>query len=101
MIQVALPEQVVEKVRDTAAQEGTDLSDMIERALDHYLAHSSPEEKARETSTTIPRWRKKRQQIEEEQRAYKEQHARILANHAGQYIAMVQGKIIDHEMAHN
>lgn len=40
---------------------------------------------------------KRLDQIDREQRTYEAQHARLLALYAGQYIAMRQGQVVDHD----
>ncbi len=93
MIQVSLPEHTIGKLRQAAERKGTDISELLDRAIERYLAD--------EPSIPDQGWGTERDgqiaQIEREQRAYEAQHKRLLVKYGGQYIAMRQGKVVDHD----
>ena len=104
MIQVALPEQVVEKLQAVADQEGSELADVLVEAVEQYIALSSPvttqtgEDEVpawKAAPPNAPRWLEQRRLIQVEQRAYEKQHQQLLAKYAGQYIAMYHGEVVD------
>lgn len=93
MIQVSLSEQTVEKLRLAAAARGADISELLDQVIEQYLANESalqgkPREKAKDERLEL---------IEREQAAYEAQHSRLLETYAGQYIAMWQGQVVDHD----
>jgi len=94
MIQVSLSEHTIGKLRQMAERKGTDISELLDRAIERYLAD--------EPSIPDQGWGVERDgqiaQIEREQQAYETQHKRILEAYAGQYIAMRHGKVVDHDL---
>ena len=93
MIQVSLPEHTIGKLRQAAERKGTDISELLDRAVERYLADEPP----------IPGqvWEVEQDeqiiQIEREQQAYETQHKRLLAKYGGQYIAMRHAKVVDYD----
>jgi hypothetical protein len=93
MVQVSLPEHTIGKLRQMAERKGTDISELLDRAIERYLAD--------EPSIHDQGWEVEQDgqiaQIEREQQAYEAQHKRLLVKYGGQYIAMRQGKVVDHD----
>jgi len=108
MIQISLPEQVVERLQAMADQEGSPLTDVLAEAVEQYItrvaSHTTPSDEAdltvsrQNTPPEIPYWLEQRRKIEIEQRAYEKQHRQILTDYRGQYIAMYHGKIVDSDV---
>ena len=92
MTQVSLPERTIGKLRKLAEKKDTDISALLNRAIERYLADESiqDEERGMEQDAQVA-------QIEREQQAYEAQHERLLAKYNGHYIAMRQGKVVDHD----
>jgi hypothetical protein len=97
MTQVTLPEEVVDRLRSAAAEEGTDVSGVLERAVEYYLAHGSRSNIPEANQGDERNLNEEERQIEREQRSYEAQHATIFASYAGQYIVMHDGQLVDHD----
>ena len=93
MIQVSLPEHTIGKLRQAAERKGTDISELLDRAIERYLA----EEPAIHDQDGRVEQDERIAQIEREQQAYETQHKRLLAKYDGQYIAMRKGKVVDYD----
>lgn len=93
MIQVSLSEHTIGKLRQMAERKGTDISELLDQAVERYLAD--------EPSIPDQGWEVEQDgqiaQIEREQQAYETQHNRLLAKYGGQYIAMRHAKVVDHD----
>jgi metal-responsive CopG/Arc/MetJ family transcriptional regulator len=93
MIQVSLSEHIIGKLRQMAERKGTDISELLDRAIERYLAD--------EPSIPDQGWGVERDgqiaQIEREQQAFETQHKRLLEKYGGQYIAMRHSKVVDHD----
>lgn len=98
MIQVALPELVVEKLQAVADREGSDLADVLAEAVEQYIALSPPAP-AQADEKEIPAWKvrleEQKRLIDEEQKKYEAQHPELFKQYAGQYIAMHLGEVVD------
>ena len=84
MPQVSLPERTAEKLRQAAAIKGTDISELLGWVVERYLI----EEPVMGDKTGVTEQDEQIAIIEREQRAYETQHARLLGQYAGEYIAM-------------
>ncbi|HRJ41535.1 MAG: hypothetical protein KJZ86_15805 [Caldilineaceae bacterium] len=98
MIQVALPELVVEKLQAVADREGSELADVLAEAVEQYIALSPPV-RAQADKTDMPAWKvrleEQKRRIDAEQKKYEAQHPELFQRYAGQYIAMYQGEVVD------
>jgi predicted transcriptional regulator len=112
MINVALSDQVAKKLQAAARQRQVDPSALMEDALDAFLA-GEPEDEAEVVAsrsskavepapgaagatTDSEAWdQRQRQAIAGETQAYLRQHAALLAQYHGRYIAMLEGKVVD------
>jgi metal-responsive CopG/Arc/MetJ family transcriptional regulator len=98
MTQVTLPDEVVAKLRKAAEQEGTELSELLERAVDYYVAQTAqPANEAEDDQAQKLSWEEQKRRIEEEQQAFEAQHERLSREYVGEHIAMYQGQVVDHD----
>lgn len=112
MIHITLSETVAQKLQAAAQRRKVDPSVLVEDALDAFLAgepkseaetvafHSSkvgaPALDATGATIDSEAWdQRQRQAIARESRAYIQQHAALLAQYHGRYIAMMEGKVVD------
>lgn len=93
-MQVSLPEQTAEKLQQAAASRGMDATQLLVQLVEEYLADQAPPERRPESPAQAEQQRK----IEREERHYEAQHAELLALYQGQYIAMHDGKVVDHDV---
>lgn len=94
MIPVSLSEQTVEKLCQVAAIRGTGMSDLLDQVVEQYLADELAFRGRAGEETKDERL----EQIEREQKAYEARHNHLLETYAGQYIAMRQGQVVDHDV---
>jgi Family of unknown function (DUF5678) len=80
MIELALSDETVTQVRKMAAQIGEQPETLVERAVRQYLRA--------ETQRAIHR----------EAEAFRAQHAELLSQYPGRYVAMVQGRVVDDDL---
>ena len=92
-IPVSLSGHTIGKLRQMAERKGTDISELLDWAIERYLAD--------EPSIQDQGWGAEQDeqiaQIEREQQAYESQHKRLLVKYGGQYIAMRHAKVVDHD----
>ena len=79
MIQISLPEHTMEKLERAAQMRGTDVSELIDQIIEQYISND------------------KLSQINQEQSSFEAQHALLLEKYAGQYVAMYNGGVVDHD----
>lgn len=79
-MQISLPAALVEELAQTAETQQTDLTTVMIQAVEHYLRVQA------------------QQAIDREQRAYAAQHAQLASRYAGEYIAMYQERLVDHDL---
>ena len=78
-IQLSLPEHIVDKLRQAATLREMDIPRLLDKVVGQYLEENGVA------------------QIEKEQQAYEAQHAQLLEQYTGEYIAMQHGQVIDHD----
>ncbi|HEY54006.1 MAG TPA: hypothetical protein G4N94_11165 [Caldilineae bacterium] len=93
MTQIELSNYAFQILRKASAWRGADMGDLLEQAVRGYFAADAPRDMA-----TDEAWNGQRQQIELEQQSFVAQHDALLQAYAGQYIAMFQGSVVDHDM---
>lgn len=111
MIQVSLPDEMVEQLQAVADREGSELADVLAEAVEQYVARTAPHcgpadeiDTTEATASTLiaqsdnTYWLEQERKIAIEQQAYEEQHPRILAQYRGHYIAMHRGEIVDSDV---
>lgn len=87
-MQISLSESTFERLRRVAKKKKTGVSDLLNLVVENYLAHE-PEAELKPDARLI--------QIEREQHAFETQHVDLLKQYAGQYIAMHEGRVVDHD----
>jgi hypothetical protein len=80
MAQISLTGRTLESLQRVAARKGTGIGDLLNSIIEKYVA----DERLR--------------QIDREQQAFEAQHNQLRKRYRGQYIAMSQGRVIDHDM---
>jgi predicted transcriptional regulator len=79
MLTVTLKPDVAEQVRQLAEGAHIDAEAIVDEALRTYLAQA---------------WKEK---LEAETQAFQQQHAALLKQYRGEYVAMYKGQVIDHD----
>jgi glutamyl-tRNA reductase len=74
-----LEEELYERMKEAAQSQQSDPDALLAEAVRRYL------------------WELRRQQISEETTHYRAQHETLQERFLGQYIAMVEGEVIDHD----
>lgn len=93
MIQVMLPDQTAEKLNRSATRRGLDTNQLLVQLVEEFLA-SEP----MPVESTPPDRTADYEKIAQEQKYYEAQHADIVSQYRGHYIAMHEGKLVDHDM---
>ena len=93
MTQIELSKHAFQILQKASAWRGADLGDLLEQAVRDYFATDAQRDMAADEP-----WNGQRQQIELEQQSFVAQHDALLRTYAGQYIAMFQGCVIDHDV---
>lgn len=76
---VAVEPELYKRVEEAAAEHQASVDTLLNNAVRRYL------------------WDLDRKRISEESHHYREQHARLKAKYLGQYIAMRNGEVVDHD----
>lgn len=76
---VAVEPELYQRVQEAAQAYNASVEDILTEAVRRYL------------------WELDRQKVSEESRVYREQHAQLKPRYLGQYIAMHDGQVIDHD----
>lgn len=90
MSQITLPDKTVEKLEQFASSQGTNATEILLKLVEDYLADHMP---TQPLSSHDGRFAK----IEAEQKRYEAIHATLLNLYSGQYIAMHDGEVVDHD----
>ncbi len=80
MIPIAIRDELIRSVEKLAQDQGTDAESLVNEWIERQLAL------ARE------------QQIREESARFRAQHSSLLATYTGEYIAMRNGEVLDHDL---
>lgn len=95
MIQAQLSTRTSKKLCRIAAARDTSISELLDLAIERYLTDEPP---LRDVEREETKQDERLKQIEREQKAYEAQHNHLLETYPGQYIAMRQGQMVDHDM---
>jgi len=76
---VLIPDQVLAELTPIAEQEDKEVSELVNEALRRYL------------------WEAKERKIDQEMEAYRAMHAELKRRFLGEYVAIHNGKLIDHD----
>jgi len=82
MTAIGVDDQTAEKLKRTAAGRGLGVAELLDEVIERYLADQAEATRA---------------QIDREQQAYAAHHAQRVADYAGQYLALRQGQVVDHD----
>jgi hypothetical protein len=88
MTQITLPDQTIEKLNRSAAEQGIEPAQLLVRLVEEYLAGEL---------RTQPEFTEQEKKINWEQQQYEAQHSDLLHRFKGEYIAMHEGKVVDHD----
>lgn len=92
MTEIALPDQVVERLQQVASQKQINIAELLVRAVEFYLANDVAMEEDEDA------WEfEQKLVIDREMQAYLQQHEQLLTIYRGQSIAMHNGEVIDHD----
>jgi len=76
---VAVEPELYRRVEEAALEQEASVSEVLAEAVLHYL------------------WELDRRKISEESKIYRQRHAELKAQYLGQYIAMHNGQVVDHD----
>ena len=76
---IALESNLYNRVKKAALEQKADIDDILNLAIRRYL------------------WELDRHKISEETRIYRQRHAELKKQYLGQYIAMHEGQVVDHD----
>lgn len=94
MVHVALSDHTVERLQQMAVKRHVAVKDVLEEAVEFYLIHAPEDEYDEEFEI----WEQTQQRlIAAEMQHYLRQHEQLLTRYRGQYIAMYQGEVVDHD----
>src|SRR5688572_12566384 len=86
-IVLELPDHLYERARELAAQQKQDVAGVLTNLLQEALANGEQRPSPTQPNAAMQR----------EINAYLELHPSLVANYLGQYVAIFQGKLIDHD----
>lgn len=99
MTEVLMRGQVAERLQVVAKTYGLAVSELVDQALDLYLASSRVEHEQKSPSAqSLDEWEKQSETIAQEQAIYESQHAVLYKKYAGQFIAMHRGQVVDNDL---
>ena len=76
---IAVEPELYDRIEKAAQEQKADIDELLTRAIRRYL------------------WELDRRKISEESKIYRQRHAELKAQYLGQYIAMHQGQVVDHD----
>lgn len=76
---VAIESELYRRMEEAALEYKASISEILAEAVRHYL------------------WELDRRKISEESKIYRQRHAELKAQYLGQYIAMHNGQVVDHD----
>ena len=76
---ITVEPELYRRVEEAAQEHRASIDEILAEALRLYL------------------WEEERRKIEQESTAYRRQHAQITSQYLGEYIAMREGQIVDHD----
>lgn len=79
MVTITLKPDVAEEITQLTAETQDSVEDLVNKAVRAYLSHM------------------RREKIRTEAEAFERQRASLLATYRGEYVAMHQGQVIDHD----
>lgn len=98
MAQIPLPDSLLARLRQTAQQDGLSLPLLFEQMLDTYLRsrqQSKPENGAEQGDD--PQASETFDPMDREVAAFRQLHVSLLKHYRGEYVAIHQGQLVDHD----
>jgi hypothetical protein len=77
--ELTISAETVAQLKDVANQKGTSADELAEQAIRQFLRSET------------------RRMIQRESKAFRAMHAQLFAKYPGQYVAIYQGRVIDHD----
>ena len=100
MTEVMVDKQVAERLQSAAKARGIAISELIERATELYLTTVFvAQEHNGHSVNASDEWEQQAEKIAQEQGAYEAQHATLYHKFVGQFIAIHEGTVVDHDVA--
>lgn len=98
MAHVPLPENLLSRLRRTAQQDGLSLTRLFEAMLELYLKdRHQPEQAENDDQDSSIHANSTPDPMQAEIEAFTELHSTLWQNYPNQYVAIYQGKLIDHD----
>ena len=98
MAQIPLPDSLLARLRQTAQKDGLSLPLLFEHMLDAYLRSRQPSKlKNGVDLANDPQTSEMPDPIEREIAAFRQLHASLLKRYRGDYVAIYQGQLVDHD----
>jgi glutamyl-tRNA reductase len=79
MSKIVVKPELYKRVEEAAREQKASVDEIFAQAIRRYL------------------WELDRRKISEESKAYREQHVELKTQHLGEYIAMHEGQVVDHD----
>ncbi|MEZ4710265.1 MAG: DUF5678 domain-containing protein [Caldilineaceae bacterium] len=96
MAQIPIPDNLLLRLRQTAQQDELSLARLFEKMLEVYLTTRQPNENA-SNGPAIVQNLDAADPIYAEITAFRELHPALLKKYPNQYVAIYQGKLVDHD----
>lgn len=93
MTQIMLPDPIAERLQRVAIKQSINLADLLVQAVEYYLSSEASEAEPEEDWDA-----EQRAAIHREMESFTRQHKQLLVTYRGQTIAMLNGKVIDHDV---
>lgn len=97
MAHIPLPDSLLSKLRRTAQNEGLSLTRLFEKMLDFYLESHQAREARKPNNNIVESPHASSDPIYAEVAAFQNLHPELLKNYPNQYVAIYQGRLIDHD----
>lgn len=96
MSQIPIPDKLLLRLRQTAQQDGLSLARLFEKMLEVYLRSRLQNENALNRTEDVQN-ADSADPIDTEIAAFRELHPVLLKRYPNQYVAIYQGKLVDHD----
>ncbi len=93
MTQIMLPDPIAERLQRVAIKQSINLADLLVQAVEYYLSSEASEAEPEEDWDA-----EQHAAIHREMESFTRQHKQLLVTYRGQTIAMLNGKVIDHDV---
>lgn len=97
MAHIPLPDNLLSRLRHAAQQEGLSLTRFFEQMLDLYLENHQRRENFEPVDDAAVKSRFLSDPLHAEVDAFRRLHPELLESYLNQYVAIFQGKLVDHD----